>query len=106
MDNLITLDLNANQAMKAIENIINECPHRLIWTKHALLRMCERGFTADHVLECLLHGRVIEGPSKRPSGAWTLNIAFNKADINIKTVTDLDNDKHGNKIVIVTVIEG
>jgi hypothetical protein len=106
LDNLITLNLNANQALKVIKNIITEHPKRLIWTKHVQIRMVERGFTADDVMECLLHGRVIEGPSKEPSGAWKLNIELNKADMHLITVTVLDEDKHGNKIVIVTVFEG
>lgn len=106
MDNLITLNLNASQALKVIAKIVNDHPERLIWTKHVQMRMRERGFTADDVLECLLYGRVIEGPSKEPSGAWKVNVELNKVDMCLVTVTVLDEDDQGNKLVIVTAFEG
>ena len=43
---------------------------KVIFVAHAVQRMHKRLFTDVVVLNCLRHGRIVEGPAMDPSGMW------------------------------------
>ena len=65
MDSLIHMTMTDANAKK----ILSTC-EKVFFTKHAMMRMKERGITRAQVLLCLQRGSIIESPWRTLKGDW------------------------------------
>lgn len=67
--NVTPFRLTANMAEKRIRDAAVDT-QRIKWSKHALDRMAERGFSDIDVLRMLREGGCFEPPEQTPRGEW------------------------------------
>jgi len=87
---------------ETIQDIAMKSSERVYFTNHATERMQERDITNIQVIRCLRHGKVIEGPSVNMKGNWKLTMEIISSGDLIRVVSELDRNKEGDYVVIIT----
>jgi len=78
---------------------------RIFYAPYARSRMVERDISMPDVMECLLRGRITEGPAHMPKGDWRITISWFRAGAPLKVIGAIDIDADGTYLVIVTAIQ-
>ena len=75
---------------------------KVIFVAHAVQRMHKRLFTDVVVLNCLRHGRIVEGPAMDPSGMWRFTMMRDVGAVAIQVVASIhwDVEKQDHVIVV------
>ena len=75
---------------------------KVIFVAHAVQRMRKRLFTNLVVLNCLRHGRIVEGPAMDTSGMWRFTMMRDVGAVAISVVASIhwDVEKQDHIIVI------
>jgi uncharacterized protein DUF4258 len=98
------LRLTNEQAERYVKDIARDSGG-VILSRHALMRMDERGITRKQVLGCLSRFRIVEDPCRTPKGNWKLTIEAQSMDDFIRIPICLENQGNGNFIIVITVIK-
>jgi hypothetical protein len=77
---------------------------RVFFLPHATMRMKERNITQSQVFRCLKRGYIIEGPAKEINGNWRMVLETCSAGDRIRVVAEIEEDKNGNLLIVVTVM--
>jgi len=101
--NVLEMKLNPRRALEVVREIAKDSG-RVVMLPHARKRMSERKISLTQILRCLEKGAVVEGPARSANGNWELKLEDCYAGEVIQVVLALDNDKAGNKILVITVI--
>ena len=102
MQNVIKLQLTSRKALEIIRDIANNATHCVVPTAHATKRMKERKIFRRDLLQCLRHGKIIEGPARAANGNWEFKMCSLEAGERINIAAALDYDRRGNYIIIIT----
>lgn len=75
---------------------------RVSFTQHAKMRMRTRLLTDVAVLNCLRHGRIVEGPAADVQGMWRVTVARDGGAVAMSVVAAIhwDETKQDHLIVI------
>ena len=79
---------------------------RLLFSKHAELRMRQRGIGRRQVLETLAHGTISEHLHLDIYGDWCCNISWKHAGLHVTVGVVFKLDENGEWVIIATVFEG
>jgi len=90
------------RAQKRLKNLAEDSS-RVVFTKHAEKRMCQRKITRTQVLRCLTHGQITEGPARSTRGNWEMRMEVMSAGEIITVVVAIEKDDSGDYVVIITV---
>ena len=104
-DNVVGLfGLTNEEALTTIRAVVRNSS-RVAFTDHAKTRMMQRGITRQQVMACLPRARIVDEPYRTPKGNWKMKVEGQAAGDWIQVVLCLDSDSHGNKIIVITVID-
>lgn len=93
----------ADQAHQAFEDLRDD-DARVLPVPHAFERMEERQVTFSQVLRVLRRGRLVQGPDLTNERLWRMKYRGDSAGQDIGVVVDIDQDRMGNLIAVVTVV--
>lgn len=79
---------------------------RVFFTKHAQTRFEERDISTLDVLDCLRHGRVVEGPAQSAKGNWQFTVSRFCAGEVVTVAGALELDEAGDYIIVITAYRG
>lgn len=68
--------------------------------------MRERRITTTQVERCLKNGVIIEAPVRAAKGNWKCTMSVLSAGVEVRVALALDRDKRGNRIIIITAMNG
>ena len=71
MSKAVTFTLSKPKALALVRELAKDNGN-VVFTDHARIRMRQRQITPKAVLECLLHGSIVEGPALGIKGTWEL----------------------------------
>ena len=89
MSKTLKLPLQTQQASKILKATA-ENSSRVIFTHHAIERMCQRGISQLDVLRILKTARITKGPSEEANGSWKMTIEGISAGSLISAVVVID----------------
>jgi hypothetical protein len=99
--NVFHLSLGVAKAREILRAVAKDSA-RVFFTPHAEKQMQKRRITRVQVLRCLANGQIKEGPARGIKGNWEIAVeALSAGDI-LHVVAALDQDDHGNYVIIIT----
>lgn len=93
----------SDQALQVFEDLRQD-DARVLPVPHAFERMDERDVTFTQVLRILRRGRLTQGPDLTNERLWRMKYQGDSAGQEIGVVVDIDQDRMGNMIAVVTVV--
>jgi len=102
-ENVLLLKNLTEQKARQILNEVIQNSINVKFSKHALVRMLERGVSRPQVIKVLKRGWFDEQPYRTANGNWKMALSGISAGHDIKVACALDyKEETGNYVVIIT----
>lgn len=99
---LLSIDMPIDMVSKTIKNLAANSAN-IFLIDHAKKSMKKRHITLNQVIQCLLKGKITEGPYRDiGSGNWRVRMEYYSAGQCIKVVAELMTNDKNEKIIVIT----
>ncbi|MDA8363696.1 MAG: DUF4258 domain-containing protein [Gammaproteobacteria bacterium] len=99
--NVVHLNLSVAKAREILHEVAKDSA-RVFFSPHAEKQMRKRRINRVQVLRCLANGQIKEGPACGIKGNWELAVEALSAGDVLHVAAALDQDDHGNYVIIIT----